>query len=950
LATATRETKCFWIGSFDRALTGRRRPVAAVVIALGCALGAAASSRAAAATFTVNSTADTGDAADDGVCADAGGACTLRAAIDQANASPGLDVIAFAIPPLNGTLKTITPGSALPPLSDPDGVEINAFTQSGAMVNSAAAGVDAVLRVELDGHLIGSASGLTITGGDTTVKGLVINRCAGSGIAISNQGNNRIEGNFIGTDATGMTDLGNGVGVLVVNSPANVIGSTALAGRNLISGNRNGVDIEGDEASSNLVVGNVIGLAADGHLALGNEAFGVLFSDAPGNTVGGTTVAARNVISANAVAGVEILGLGAAGNVIQGNFIGTDAIGTTARGNDIGVDVSGPDSTVGGATATPGTPPGNVIAGASIGVRVPDSTATNTVILGNLIGTDVTGSVTLGGFDGIQIRSADNTIGGPTAVARNVIAGAGNAIDIIASGGGNVVQGNFIGTDITGMIGLGNGGSGIQTTGDTLIGGTATPPGSPPGNVISANGLGGIFSGESSGAIVQGNLIGTAADGTSPLGNQSHGVFFAGNTTGNTIGGASAGAGNVIAFNTGYGVLVAGSTNAAHTIESNTITSNGQGGVRVDLGTEIAIRRNAIVANTGLGIDLAGGNEDLNGVTANDAGDADSGSNDLQNFPVLMSATAAGGSLNVASTLQGAAGAAYTVELFASTVCDPSDFGEGEEFLAAVPTVAGGDGLATIEANIPVAVPLGQFITATATDAAGNTSEFSACREVAAATTPGTPFPTLPATATHTATPTPSSTASSTATPAQSATPSATRTPTASASATTTAHTPTATSSATGTATVNPTATATAAPSASPTQTSTPTATVSATGAASPSVTASPSATATASGTPATSTPSAPATATGTLSPTASPRTDTPTRPSSPTPTETPRRCPGDCNGDGEVTINELILAVNIALGNRPIDDCRAIDLNADGGATINELIAAVGAALNGCQ
>jgi hypothetical protein len=197
---------------------------------------------------------------------------------------------------------------------------------------------------------------------------------------------------------------------------------------------------------------------------------------------------------------------------------------------------------------------------------------------------------------------------------------------------------------------------------------------------------------------VQGNFIGTDAGGTLPLPNDGSGVSFF-DAAGNTVGGTAPGAGNVIAFNLGSGVA----------LSDRDLPVNAN-----------AILGNSIFDNQDLGIDLA---ED--GVTPNDAGDADTGVNELQNFPVLTSVSGTPGALTVQGTLNSTPSSTFTVELFASSAVDPSGNGEGRFFLGStgVTTDAGGNGPFTF--NSVVSPINGGVLTATATDAAGNTSEFS---------------------------------------------------------------------------------------------------------------------------------------------------------------------------------------------------------------------------------
>ncbi|HEX5691778.1 MAG TPA: CSLREA domain-containing protein, partial [Roseiflexaceae bacterium] len=327
-------------------------------------------------------------------------------------------------------------------------------------------------------------------------------------------------------------------------------------------------------------------------------------------------------------------------------------------------------------------------------------------VAGNFLGLHADGSP--GGVlaSGVYVdNTSNNTIGGATPAARNVIAGNRDGIFFASGAGavtGNVVQGNYIGVNPAGTAaGPGNSQHGIlmgtfgpfPMTGNTIGGTTQAAR-----NVIAANGLAGIDLSGSSVAnnSIQGNYIGANASGAT-LGNAGPGIAIA-STNNNAIGGTAAGAGNLIANNAGAGVALTG-------------TANGN-----------AIQGNTFANNSGLGIDI-----DLDGITPNDAGDGDAGPNNRQNFPSLSAATASNASTAVQGTIASAPGTQYRVEFFASPSCDPSLFGEGQTFLGATTANTDASGAASFSAALPIGTPIGQFVTATATDPAGNTSEFSAC-------------------------------------------------------------------------------------------------------------------------------------------------------------------------------------------------------------------------------
>ena len=262
------------------------------------------------------------------------------------------------------------------------------------------------------------------------------------------------------------------------------------------------------------------------------------------------------------------------------------------------------------------------------------------------------------------------------------------------SGSGNaVIQGNFIGLDPDGVTARGNSGMGIRATAKgTVIGGTA--PGQR--NVISGNFSGGIQLQNSEENVVQGNFIGTDAAGTLARGNTGVGVDVRGvNSYGNLIGGTSSGAGNRIAFNTQAGVWVTDAVNNA-------------------------VLGNSIFANGGLGIDLGAA-----GVQPNDAGDADSGANNLQNYPVLGSVTNRGGSLQIIGSLNSLTNKTYRLEFFSNPGPVAATNSEGRHFLGATTLTLATTATGNFTATFPSLDSGDTVVIATATDPTNNTSEFS---------------------------------------------------------------------------------------------------------------------------------------------------------------------------------------------------------------------------------
>ncbi len=576
--------------------------------------------------------------------------------------------------------------------------------------------------------LANTSGGVVIASGATnnTIGGMVAgarNIIAGSsdGVVILNAGTtgNQVQGNYIGINATGTAAFANGAwGVLITLGAANnTVGGTFVGAGNVIAGySQAGVGLNG--VTGSVVQGNVIGLNAAGTAALGNGQAGVIIQQAATtNTIGGTTASARNVISGNNGDGIRINDAGSTGNLVQGNYIGANVPGTAAIPNlshGILIQSGASGNTIGGLTGTPGTAPGNVISGNTLqGISVQNVAGNSTLIQGNVIGLTADGTTALSnnagqpGRAGIGLQDSGAIIGGTNPQARNVISS--NTNGIIASNSGSnhdlTIQGNYIGTDITGLVNRGNGTSGVEigNSPGTLIGGSAAGA----GNVISGHGSTGVsFTFNGTGAMVHGNKIGVGSDGTTPMANVV-GVHLGLSASNVSVGGTVLGEGNIIAANSDDGIRLAISAGTGHSILGNTI-----------------------FGNAALGIDI---NND--GVTPNDAGDGDSGANNLQNYPVLTSATHSLGSTTVVGTINSTPNTAIRVELFANSACDASGHGEGQIYLTTLVMMTDGSGNAPFSAS-GLNAPVGQFITATATDSSNNTSEFSECMAVTAAAQP----------------------------------------------------------------------------------------------------------------------------------------------------------------------------------------------------------------------
>jgi CSLREA domain-containing protein len=531
-------------------------------------------------TFTVNSSADGDDIQPgDGICAASGGLCTLRAALSEANLAPGANTIAFAIP--GAGVHTIALAAPLPTLSDESGpTSIDGYSQPGAQANSDPQIDNAAIQIQLSitGVITPSTiEALHVTSAGNSIQGLAIYGFRRAIFVFGSAAmNNVIAGNFIGTDAAGAYSApaiaGSGNGVELSQGAAhNRIGGSTPAERNVISGNpKNGVATFNGGTNNNLIAGNLIGLAPDGSRRLHNLSHGVdINNHSSNNIIGGSTPAERNVVPGNDAEGIEVShGQATTGNQVLGNYIGTD---------------------ISGNVATADTRNG------WHGVHIEDG-PTGTLVAGNVIGNNGLGGVSIDGFE-------------------------------------------------TGFY--------------------------PVGNQVTRN------------------RIGVAPNGT-PIPNAHFGVQAADHSYQSKIG-----PDNVIAFNP-IGVQIAGADT-----DFNTIT------------------RNAIYGNSGLGIDL----DPIGAPNPNDPGDADAGANQGLNTPAIVSATQ--------YLVSGAACVTCKVEIFRAAG-GAGAYGPGQSFAGSAVAGAGGTFSVTVSG-----IAVGDYVTATATDAQGNTSEFALnARAVASASSP----------------------------------------------------------------------------------------------------------------------------------------------------------------------------------------------------------------------
>lgn len=624
--------------------------------------------------FTVNSSGDASDAnPGNGVCETAigNGTCTLRAAMQEANARTGAQTIAF-----DASITAVEPVSPLPALNDASGgtkIQGNPTTISGASAGT-------------------GSHGFILDSNNNRLQSLYIAYFDRDGVQVSG------DNNVIGVDGNGTGDTSEG----------NVISNNGGNGISLSNG-----------ATGVCISGNLIGLTPDGQTAAGNDAYGVYISDGAHANLIGTNgdgisdTLERNIISGNDRAGVFMWEEGTDQNAVAGNYIGTNASGNAVIPNGwsgVIIDTGSANNRIGtDGNGTADALEGNLISGnADSGVSLRNTNGN--VIAGNLVGVNAAGDVafpndghgvTLNAATGNRIGT--NADGVADALERNVISGNNSSGIHIYTAENNIIAGNYIGTNVAGNMAIPNKYRGvhIQASSNNRVGGIVTAE----RNVISGNLSDGIrvYAGANVN-VIQGNYIGVAANGSSDLGNKEYGVDISQGCVGNSIGGFANGEGNRIAFNDLAGIRVS---------EYGTAYSYNN-----------SLRGNAVFANSGLGIDLWASEA---GVTPNDPGDADSGPNHLQNFPVLSTITAGDNQVVIVGTLTSTSNTAYALDFYANSVCDPSGYGEGERYLGAANVSTGNTGHANFTVTLPVNVIVGQRITATATDPDGNTSEFSAC-------------------------------------------------------------------------------------------------------------------------------------------------------------------------------------------------------------------------------
>lgn len=566
-----------------------------------------------------------------------------------------------------------------------DGLQSINNTISGNYIGISAGGC---FSLPNENGVILSYASETKIGGGTAGEQNIISGNSGAGIILNGSGTrqNKIIGNRIGTNSEGTIPLGNYAGIVIKGSSnSNQIGGAQAGEGNLVSANTEmGIYVEASD--SNVIAGNIIGPDITGELAFfaGDtliQANGVEFNTvARYNRLGGFSPQERNIISGNRVYGMVYYGNTSYNSVI-GNYIGTDITGSFAIPNATGICVDG------GSHHNPII--GNVLSGnVSYGIFIVTNQTFYNEVKGNKIGTNAAGTDSIANDAGLLLGGGAryNIIGGSNPVDRNIISGNRYGGIEIADQftRENVITGNYIGTDITGMNALPNH-YGISLT-------TYPRSNTIDNNLISGNREFGLLLFEYADSnIITRNNIGTATDQQTPLRNGAAGIVIWGGSSGNVIG--QEGYGNIIANHDSLGILIRDEISLYNRISSNSMFQNNH-----------------------MGIDL-----DPAGPNNNDPGDTDDGPNGLMNYPVIqhVSKDPAATHFWAYGSIDTQQPAGTVIELFYSDG-NPNDRGEGKIYLGK--TTADATGLWMF---IGQGAESGDLITATATSVQGNTSEFS---------------------------------------------------------------------------------------------------------------------------------------------------------------------------------------------------------------------------------
>ncbi|QQS33650.1 MAG: carboxypeptidase regulatory-like domain-containing protein [Acidobacteriota bacterium] len=628
------------------------------------------------------------------------------------------------------------------------------------------------------GGTVAAARNLLSGNGDTSQS-----NSAGVGLAITAGHENKIFGNYIGTDTAGNVKVRNETGVFLAGIQ-NEFGGDGFGEGNVVSGNGGepnqfnqcgggGMwltalfrDSNGELVSyDNLIRGNLIGTRASGLSGLGNCHVGISTIGNINTEIGSSAASGRNTIADNGLDGLYCgfseysFELFSGFCFIGGNNIGTNATGTSAIPNDWRNQPGGFVMITGVVWLTPsqndfaifgapgGTTPngactgfcnllsGNASQSASPGGALHKTGGGTVLVHNNVVGLNKNGTTELPNNIGIVTRFNTTVVGGPLFDGQNFIDGgntvSGNRLNAIVPqaetpGSFTTVRGNRVGSSTDGLSGIGNGVGGTGSTGINAFS-------APTATVI----VGGTTPFSRNYVVDQkSDLISMGSRGTG-IGVSTFGRSeVVGNWVGLNVQGLPLGNSGVGINASGNGDTRIGGTGVG---EGNVIKNNGRAGVtvvnfaNVSQGAtkpeRIQIRGNTIAFNGELGIDLMNalpGNNYPNGVTPNDCDDIDTGANDLQNFPELFTPVPnQDGTLRIDTILRSNPSRNFTIDYYLNTQGDPTNHGEGESYLGSINVMTNGNGFVSAAFNTPIQLAPTALITATATDQNGNTSEFS---------------------------------------------------------------------------------------------------------------------------------------------------------------------------------------------------------------------------------
>jgi parallel beta-helix repeat protein len=567
---------------------------------------------------------------------------TLRWAINQANASAGTDIIRFNIP--GGGVRTITPATALPVLEG--GITIDGYSQPGASANTANIdeAFNGVIAIQIAG---GNFSTLQLNGQNYSVSGLALGGVTGGNGIIWVRGSGiAVSGNFIGLGADGapwgpMSNYG-----VFVSGGYNTIGGSVPAQRNIVGNNQQGVGVSAGESTR--ITGNFIGVGPSGTVSRPNGMGIYVFGNASKTIVGTNSdgiddIQERNVVSGNTGMGIYVSGSN--GSIISGNYAGLTIKGTAALANGFwGIGLVNAVS----ATVSSNIVSGN----AQGGIYVRGASSSTNIVSQNIVGLAADGATALGNaYSGITLNDWGVAGDGPsdTQVVGNIVA-SNREYGIWTRGAKNsIIRGNKVGTDATGLKASGNTSIGVsvENSTGTMIGGVLEAD----GNLISGNNSGGIYVVSSSNTTISANKVGTNRDGNAKIANAAWGIGVR-NSPNTVIGGATASLGNLVSGNSQGGIFVRGATSTSVSIRNNLVGTAWNGasalgnafsgiaivdwGVANDAPSGVIVSENTVSANGQYGIWIDGVSSTGNSITRNKVGVTRDGAGALSNSSIAI--------------------------------------------------------------------------------------------------------------------------------------------------------------------------------------------------------------------------------------------------------------------------------------------------------------------------